>query len=187
MQAQAQREEARSPDTKGFGRRPTGRRGSGEYGAGAPIRKPTRPAAPPLFNRWLVVVYLPLALLVVGFLLFVLGVLPSWGRPALFLLAVWGLVAVRLIAERKKLGVDVPLPRSLVIGLSSTVGAGVLGALFIWGGLNRLATNTGAILLFLGGVLVLTAVIAPVLKLLDVAVRAVAGRLLKEPRRQNAR
>jgi hypothetical protein len=153
-----------------------------QHAAIAVKKKPARLPTATLFSRWLALVYLPLFVLVAGFILFVLGVLPRWSRPALLILAVWDLVAVRLISERRKLGLHVPLPRGLVIGLSSMVGAGVLGVLFIWGGLNRLATNSGAVLLFLGGVLILTAVIAPILKVLDVAIRAVASRVLKEQR-----
>lgn len=160
----------------------------------APMEVSTRPPAvrPAIrttpsqarFARWFGLVYFPLALLAVSFVLFVTGVLPQWGRLPLVLLAAWGLVAVRLLQERRRLGVQVPIPKSLVLGIAMTAGAGLFGALLIWGGINRLATTWGVVLLYLGVVLVITAVLAPLFRGIDFAIRAVATAVLGGRRRR---
>lgn len=131
-----------------------------------------------LFARWFWLVYLPLGLLIVLFVLFITDALPAWGVPMLILLAGWGLLAVRLILERRRRGLEVPLPRSLLYGIATIAGLALGGALLVWVGLARVSTSVGVAFLLLGGFLMLVAVFAPAFKLVDIFVRS-AGRLVK--------
>lgn len=135
-----------------------------------------------LFTRWLLLVYCPLGLLGAGFSLFVLGGLPGWMKPLLLLLAIWGVAATRLLWERQKLGIQVPPPRDLVLALAALTFTALMGTMLIWLGLDRLSSTSGVVMLYFGGVLVLTAVLAPIFKALDMAIRTVARRVLREPR-----
>lgn len=141
-----------------------------------------RVAKETLFTRWLVIVYVPLGVFAAALILFILGALPSWGNPLLLVLSIWGLLAVRLLWERRRRGLAVPPPRSMVIGIGSTALIALIGAVLSWTGVERLASTSGVVMLYLGGVLMLTAVLAPVFKVLDVGIRAVARRVLGETR-----
>lgn len=132
---------------------------------------------PRFFTRWLVVVYLPLGLLASGFVLFVSGALPGWGGGAMVLLSAWGLVSIRLLRERKRRGVSVPPPRSMVVGFGITASTAFFGGMLSWIGVARLQTNAGVIMLYAGAFLVLVAVLAPMFKVIDSILRA-AGRIL---------
>lgn len=143
-------------------------------------KTPSRRRNEELFTRWLLMVYLPLGLLCAGIILLMLGVLPRGMAPGLVVLAAWGLVAIRLLWERRRLGLEVPPPRSMVIGIGSIGVMALAGAILTWVGLDRLASTSGVVMLYSGGVLMLTALFAPAFKLLDLAIRAVARRVLRE-------
>lgn len=136
-----------------------------------------------LFARWFLLVYLPLGLLVVGFIFFILQLLPGWAIPALIALAIWGIFAVRLILERRKRGLEIPPPRSLVLGALTIAGLALGGVLLVLVGLARVSSAVGITLLLLGGFLMLLAVFAPAFKLVDIVLRAIR-RLFRIGRRR---
>lgn len=138
-----------------------------------------------LFARWFLLVYLPLGLLVVGFIFFILQLLPGWAVPVLVALAVWGIFAVRLILERRKRGLEIPPPRSLILGVLTIAGLALAGAFLVLVGLARVSSAVGITLLLLGGFLMLLAVFAPAFKLVDVLMRSL-GRVIRAVRGHRA-
>jgi hypothetical protein len=128
-----------------------------------------------MFLRWLVVVYLPLGLLAAGIVLLVGKVLPGWGLPILAGVAGWSAIAIRLLVERRRRGVVVRVPRNLLAGIAALGIVAVTGFALAWAGIGRLDTGSGPILVLIGGFLLLVAVIAPLLKLIEVAFRRGAG------------
>lgn len=134
-----------------------------------------------LFARWLFVVYVPLVLLVAGIILWMLGIFPRRAGLLMTALSVWALLAMRLLWERRKKGIKVPAPRSLIVGTILIAAAALSGAILTWMGLDRLSSTSGTVMLYTGGVLILTALLAPAFKALDLAIRAVARRVLHEP------
>lgn len=130
-----------------------------------------------LFLRWLLLVYVPLLVLFVSFILFIARVISGWAVPILVILSAWGVVALRLIFERRRVGLDVPIPRSFFFAVGSVAGLGMIGGFLAWIGLTKASSGAGVALLFLGGFLMLVAVFAPAFKLVDVTLRS-TGRLI---------
>lgn len=128
-----------------------------------------------LFARWFGIVYLPLGLLGVVLLAVATGVL---ARPPLPLIAAgtaYGAVAVRLLYERRRRGLVVKAPSALVGGLAWVCGVGLTGAVMLWIGLERLHSYAGTIFSLLGAFLILVALLAPLLRAIDFALRKGGG------------
>lgn len=198
-----------------------------------------RPDPASLFPRWLAVVYLPLALLVACIALLAARALPAWALPLVVGLGLWGVVAVRVVAEGRRRGVRPPgareaarwitslaarrgrrarpvrrraapaarrrpsvggdrgraaaaaaaprpAPRQILLGLALSGLLGIAGTGLAWRGVDRLGSAEGPALLAVGAFLGLFAVLAPLLRALDLAVRA-AGRVLFRPLRAPSR
>lgn len=133
--------------------------------------KSRRTGGPQLFARWFWLVHVPLGLLLAFFILLVTGFLPPAGIPALIFLAVWGLLALRLIFERRRLGLYIPPPKSFVIWVAAVTGLVLCGGILFWIGAGKLNTNTGVVMFVIGGFLMIFSVTAPAFKLLDVGLR----------------
>ncbi|MGH2704617.1 MAG: hypothetical protein ACRDJ4_05810 [Actinomycetota bacterium] len=131
-----------------------------------------------IFLRWVMLVYLPLALLAAGIVLLVGQVLPGWGLPILIGIAAWSALAVRLLVERRRRGVEVRVPRNLLVGVAALGIVAAAGFGLAWAGIGRLDTGSGPFLVLIGGFLLLVALIAPMLKLIEVAFRRGAGLIL---------
>jgi hypothetical protein len=138
------------------------------------VRRPRiEPGA--LFARWFWLVYVPLVLFA-GLLGLAFGsLLPRWGMAALLVTSLWAAAAVRLLAERLRLGVEVPLPKNLVGGITWIVGLGTTGGVFIWIGLSKLTSEAGMILALAGIFFIAFAVMLPLMKAVD-AIFRMAGR-----------
>lgn len=138
------------------------------------VRRPrVEPGA--LFARWFWLVYVPLVLFA-GLLGLVFGgLLPRWGMAALLVTSLWAAAAVRLLAERLRLGVEVPIPKNLVGGITWIVGLGTTGGVFIWIGLSKLTSEAGMILALAGIFFIAFAVMLPLMKAFD-AIFRMAGR-----------
>jgi hypothetical protein len=130
------------------------------------LRKPNiEPGA--LFARWFWLVYVPLVSFA-GLLGFAFGgLLPRWGFAALVVTALWAAAAMRLLAERIRLGVEVPLPKNLVGGITWIVGLGTTGAVFVWIGLSKLTSESGMILALAGLFFIAFATLLPLMKVVD--------------------
>jgi hypothetical protein len=133
--------------------------------------KKRRTGRPQLFARWFWLVHVPLGLLLAFFFLFVTGLLPRAGIPALIFLAVWGLLALRLIFERRRQGLYIPPPKSFVIWVAAVTGLVLCGGILFWIGAGKLNTNTGVVMFVIGGFLMILSVTAPAFKLIDVGLR----------------
>jgi hypothetical protein len=131
-----------------------------------------------LFARWFWVVYVPLGLFVTLLLVAFAGLLPKLAIPVLLIVSVWSAVAVRLLFERSRRGLEVPVPKNLVGGLSWVAGLASTGAVLGWMGLARLSSDLGLLLGFTGVFLMVLALIAPVFKLVDVIIRTGARTVL---------
>ncbi len=140
-----------------------------------------RPDGSTLFVRWFWLVYLPLGLLAAGVLLVVFKVLPSDMKWPLLILGAYGLVAGRLLLERKRKGLSVPPPRSIVIGILSVTGLLVLGAILFALGMGRLTTTEGLVMAAIGGFLMIFSVTVPTFKMVDAALKW-SGKLISKRR-----
>lgn len=138
-----------------------------------------RRGGPQLFARWFWLVHVPLGLLLATFILFVTRLLPSAGIPALIFLSVWGLLAIRLIFERRRLGLYIPPPKSFVIWVAAVTGLVLTGGVLFWIGAGKLNTNTGVVMFIIGGFLMILSVTAPAFKLIDLGLRRF-GRIIKK-------
>ena len=140
-----------------------------------------------LFARWFWVVYLPLGLLGALVVVVVSGVVR---RPPLLLTlvaAAYGAIAIRLLYERRRRRLVVRAPSALVGGLAWISGVGLTGAVLLWTGLERLHATAGAVLSLSGGFLILVAVLAPLLRGIDVAVRKLGGLIARAVAPRSAR
>ncbi|MGQ0679114.1 MAG: hypothetical protein ACT4OM_05555 [Actinomycetota bacterium] len=63
-----------------------------------------------IFMRWLILVYLPLAIFLVSLLLLVVGTLPSGARWLVILLGIYGLIPIRALLETRRKGLALPRP-----------------------------------------------------------------------------
>jgi hypothetical protein len=131
-----------------------------------------------LFARWFWFVYVPLGLFVPLLLLTFAGLLPRLAVAGLMVLSVWSAAAVRLLFERSRRGLAVPVPKNLVGGLSWVTGLAATGAVLGWMGLARLSSDLGLLLGFSGVFLMVLALIAPAFKLIDVIIRSGAKTVI---------
>lgn len=141
-----------------------------------------------LFFRWLLIVYIPLGLLGIQLALLPFGLLPSWTRWTLPLLAAYSLVAVRLLVERKRSGLGIPLPRRILVSVGLLLGMAVAGVGLFVAGMGRLTTSGGLAMVFFGGCLMILTVAVPAFRLLDIVLRKTGrlfGRLMKRPASKN--
>jgi hypothetical protein len=132
-----------------------------------------------LFARWFWVVYVPLGFLAGLFVLLAAGFLPSWGVWILAAVGAWSLLAVVLLFERRRRGLSVPPPKSIVKGTAWVAGLAVAGSLFGWLGTGRLTSDTGVVMALVGAFLVTFAVLAPALKIVDLLLRRLGRMLLR--------
>lgn len=138
-----------------------------------------------LFARWFWLVYLPLGLFFVLLALTFTELLPRWAIPFLIASSLWGALSVRLIVERVRIGLPVPPPRNLVGGSTWVVALVVTGAVLGWIGAAKLSSDVGIGLALTGAFLIVFALIAPLFKVLDLALRA-SRRRFKRPRETQA-
>jgi hypothetical protein len=131
-----------------------------------------------MFKRWFWLVYAPVGLLVLSFLLKLIGLFPHRAQPLLVVLIVWSLISGRLWFERRRRGVFVPPPRSLMVFMGALLASGLLGTLIAWIGVRSLAHPIGGKLALLGLFMMLVAVTIPFFKVVDSAGR-VAIRALR--------
>ncbi|HVF12823.1 MAG TPA: hypothetical protein VNA87_07035 [Actinomycetota bacterium] len=143
------------------------------------MKRTKHPSA--LFIRWFWLVYLPLGLLSAGVLLMIFRVLPASMKWPLLLLGGYGLLAVRLLIERKRKGLSVPPPRNIVIGILSVAGLLVLGAILFVLGMGRLTTTEGLVLAGVGGFLMILSVTVPTFRLVDAALRFGSKKISRKP------
>jgi hypothetical protein len=138
----------------------------------APSSKGTR-----LFLRWAWVAYLPLLLLAVVAGLRFAGILGRNLAAALVLvLVLWTGVALRLILERRRLGVKVGIPRGFVVWLTVPLGIGTVGLLLFFVGAEGLSTDWGFGMFAAGVFLITLAVALPLFRLIDALIRGL-GRV----------
>jgi len=135
-----------------------------------------------LFVRWFWLVYLPLGLLPSAIILRLFGVLPNGTTWIIIILGIWGLLAVRLLMERRRAGLGVPPPKSTVIGIGSIAAMTGVGALLLILGMGRLTTGQGLAMTAIGGFLMLVSVTVPTFRLMDSIIRG-ATRLLGRSKR----
>ncbi len=135
-----------------------------------------------LFVRWFWLVYLPLGLFASAVILRLFSVLPSGTTWILVVLGVWGLLAIRLLIERRRAGLGVPPPKSMVIGIGSIAAMTGIGALLLILGMGRLTTGQGLAMTAIGGFLMLMSVTLPTFRLMDSVIRG-TSRLLGRMKR----
>jgi hypothetical protein len=135
-----------------------------------------------LFYRWLWFVYVPLGLAPVGIVLGAAHLLPGATVPLLFVLLAYDAVCVRLVVERRRRGVAVPVPRTLIAGIGALLALVLSGVVLMWMGVDRLGGNGGPPLLVTGAFLLLLALFAPAFKVVDLALRTVARSVLRQRR-----
>lgn len=131
-----------------------------------------------LFVRWFLVVYLPLGLLAIELALLPFGILPRWTMWLLVLLAAYAVLAVRLLIERKRTGLGIPLPRKIVFSLAALAAMLAAGLGLFVAGMGRLTTSRGLAMVFVGGCLMIFSVTVPAFRLVDILLRT-SGRGLR--------
>jgi hypothetical protein len=131
-----------------------------------------------VFYRWLWLVYVPWFLGILVIAVDVLGLLPRQGKPVLLGVLAWDAAGVGLFLLRRSRGVSVPVPRTAVTGLAWLAGLSVGGLILIVMGLDRMGSKDGPTFMVVGAFLGLVALLAPIFKLVDVAVRKVCRSLL---------
>ena len=132
-----------------------------------------------LFVRWFWLVYLPLGLFASAVILRLFGVLPGGTTWILVVLGVWGLLAIRLLIERRRAGLGVPPPKSMVIGIGSIAAMTGIGALLLILGMGRLTTGQGLAMTAIGGFLMLMSVTLPTFRLVDSMIRGTSRLLVR--------
>ena len=138
-------------------------------------RRARGPEASSLFARWFWLVYLPLGLTGVVMLLAVAGLLPRALRaPVIALTGLWSALALRLLIERRRRGVAIPAPRSIVFGIAAVASLALGGGLLAWIGIGKVSSSEGLAMLLVGCFFMLMAVFAPMFKLVDSALRLAA-------------
>jgi len=132
-----------------------------------------------LFYRWLWFVYVPLGLGPVGIVLRAVHLLPA-GSVLLFALLAYDALCVRLVLERRRRGVALPVPRTLLTGIGALATLVLSGVVLIWMGIDRLSGKGGPPLMVAGAFLLLLALFAPAFKLVDVTMRVAARGILRQ-------
>lgn len=132
------------------------------------------------------VVYLPLGLLIVGVALLPFRMLPRSLAWLMVPLAAYAVLAIRLIIERRRSRLGIPLPRKIVVSVAVLAGmlAGGVG-LFVLG-MGRLTTSRGLAMVYVGGCLIILSVTAPTFRLVDIVLRK-ASRLVRRSFRKSRR
>jgi hypothetical protein len=132
-----------------------------------------------VFYRWLWLVYAPLVLGFLAVVVFLSGAMPGFlALPFVALLAL-DAIGLRLLVERRRRKVALPVPPTLLIGVGATVLAVLVGTVLAWMGVDRLSSRTGPPLLVTGGFLIVAAAFAPAFKVLDLVVRLTGRTLLR--------
>ena len=132
-----------------------------------------------VFYRWLWFVYVPLGLGPVGIVLRAVHLLPG-GSVLLFALLAYDALCVRLVVERRRRGVTLPVPRTLLTGIGALAALALAGAVLTWMGVDRLSGQGGPPLLVTGAFLLLLALFAPAFRLVDVTLRVAARTILRQ-------
>ena len=133
-----------------------------------------------LFYRWLWFVYVPLGLAPVGIVLGAAHLLPGAAVLLLFALLAYDALCVRLVIERRRRGIALPVPRTLLTGIGALVALVLSGVVLIWMGVDRLSGKGGPPLLVTGAFLLLLALFAPAFKLVDLTLRVAARSILRQ-------
>ena len=134
-----------------------------------------------IFYRWVWLVYAPLPLGFIATMVVLSGLLPGVLTLPYLVLLCWDAISIRLIVERRRRKVALHVPRTLPIGLGAAAGAVLIGFVLIWMGVDRLSSQAGPALVVLGGFLILTTVFAPVMKVVDLALRLAGRSVLRIP------
>lgn len=130
-----------------------------------------------IFLRWIWVAYLPLLLLATVAALRFAGILGRTLAAAFVLvLVLWTGVALRLILERRRLGVKVGIPRGFVVWLTVPLGIGTVGLVLFFVGAEGLTTDFGFGMFAAGVFLITLAVALPLFRLIDALIRGL-GRI----------
>jgi len=130
-----------------------------------------------LFGRWLIVVYLPIILLAVMLGLLASGALPSWGIWLVVLLAAYDILPMRLLLERKRKGLGIPLPRKIMTGAAVLSALLIIGIILFVVGMGKVNSSQGLVMVFAGGVLIILAFTVPTFRFIDILLRF-GGRIL---------
>ncbi len=128
-----------------------------------------------LFARWLWLVYAPLGFLVAFLALLPFGILPGWMKWLLVPVVIYDGLAIRLLIERKKTGLEVPAPRKIVTGVTLFAALVIVGGVLLAIGISTLGSWQGLIVASIGGFLMILSVTAPLFKFLDVVFRAMGN------------
>jgi hypothetical protein len=140
-----------------------------------------------VFYRWLWLVYTPLVLGFLAIVVFLSGAMPGFLALPFAALLVLDAIDLRLLIERRRRRVALRVPPTLLIGVSATVVAVLVGVILAWMGVDRLSATTGPPLLVAGGFLIVTAAFAPAFKLLDLVVRLTGRTLIRIGGEKSAR
>jgi len=130
-----------------------------------------------VFYRWLWLVYAPLVLGLVAIVVILAGAMPGFVALPVVALLAWDAGAARMLVERHRRKVRLPIPKTLLIGLGALVLAVGTGVVLAWMGVDRLSSSSGPPMLVLGGFLILSAAFAPAFKVMDLTLR-LAGRTM---------
>jgi hypothetical protein len=153
------------------------------------------------------IVYIPLGLLAMGFLLLIVGTLSGPAVWLLVILGVYCVVPVRLLLEWRRRGLPLPTPRGTpaprpsrpvapprtapppprasrltasqraMAGLAAIAALLLVGGILLVFGMGRLDSSLGLLLAAIGGFLMILSVTVPTFRLFDIVLRAV-GRLI---------
>jgi len=132
-----------------------------------------------VFFRWLWLVYIPIAVAVIAIVVAMTGILPHQATLPLIALLAWGAGGVWLIYERRRRGVRLAVPASVLVGLISLGAVGFVGFLLAWMGTDRLASSSGPTLLVIGCFLLLVVLFAPAFRLADAVMRFTLRTLVR--------
>jgi hypothetical protein len=132
-----------------------------------------------VFYRWLWLVYAPLVLGFPALVVFLSGAMPGYLALPFMALLVLDALGLRLLVERRRRKVPLRVPPTLLVGVSATAVAVLVGAALAWMGIDRLSSRTGPPLLVTGGFLMVAAAFAPAFKLLDLVVRLTGRTMLR--------
>ncbi|MCA1839275.1 MAG: hypothetical protein ABR507_03550 [Actinomycetota bacterium] len=140
-----------------------------------------------LFKRWLWFVYAPICLTIVLLLIWAFGLMPSSGVPVVLFFFLYSALSVRLIVERRKRGVSIPVPRQIVLAIAVTTALAVFGMVSFAIGWKRLSSSgQGLRFITFGGFSILLALMLPFFKVLDSTLKG-ATRVFKRLRSRRTR
>ncbi|MGI8427356.1 MAG: hypothetical protein ACR2FO_08595 [Actinomycetota bacterium] len=142
-----------------------------------------------LFARWVFVVYLPLGLLAVALALMSFGILPGWAIWLTGLLAAYDILPARLLLERRRKGLGIPLPRKILTGVAALSALLIIGIILFVLGMGKVNSSQGLVMVFAGGVLIILAVTVPTFRFIDIILRLggrMVGRILNPGKTRKA-